>query len=221
MITEIVGVAGAGKSTISRILAQRNPAIWCSFHLRPKQFIPAFLVKAILSLPSYLYRYRNGNQLSWETLRVMVYLEKLHRVLSRYKSNDSTNFFLDQGPVYCLAHLREFGFEGVRDQNLELWWLHMLSDWASTLDVIFWIDAQDAVLIERIYSRSTWHRVKDMSEQKAREFLTSYRDTYRQVVSQLTSEAGPRVFRFSTDEEPMDQIVNEIAGILESEQSKC
>jgi adenylate kinase family enzyme len=215
MITEIVGLAGAGKSTISQTLSQRDPAVWCSFHLQPMQFIPAFLVRAGLSLPSYLRRCRDGNQISWEALMVMVYLEKLHRALSRYKANDSTILFLDQGPVYCLAYLREFGFEGVRDQNLELWWMHMLSEWASTLDVIFWIDAQDTVLLERIHHRSRWHRVKDMSEQKARQFLARYRGTYRQVVSRLTSEGGPRVFRFFTDEEPVDQIVDEIVGVLE------
>ena len=221
MITEIVGLAGAGKSTISQTLSQRDPAISCGFHLQPMQFMPAFLVRAVLSLPGYLHRHRNGNQISWEALRVMVYLEKLHRVLSRHKSNDPTIFFLDQGPVYCLAYLREFGFEGVRDQNLELWWMHMLSEWASTLDVIFWIDAQDTVLLERIHQRSGWHRVKDMSEQQACEFLARYRGAYWQVISRFISEGNPRVLSFSTDAESANRIACGIADILESERDKC
>lgn len=145
MIAEIVGPAGAGKSTITQILSQRSPAIRGGFCLRRIQFMPTFLGRAILSLPRYLHRPGGERQVSWEVLMVMVYLEKLHRVLSRYRSNDSTIFFLDQGPVYSLVYLREFGFEDVGDQKLELWWEHMLNIWASTLDIIFWLDAQDTV----------------------------------------------------------------------------
>jgi shikimate kinase len=221
MIAEIVGLAGAGKSTISQTLSQRNPAVSCGFHLQPVQFIPAFLVRAILSFPSYLYRYRNGNQLSWTALRVMVYLEELHRVLSRFKWDDSKIFFLDQGPVYCLAYLRVFGFEGIRDQNLELWWEQMLRKWVSILDVIFWIDARDAVLLERIQRRSAWHRVKDMSEQKAREFLARYREVYWHIISRLTFEGGPKGIGFLTDMESVDQIVNKIVDVLESREGRC
>lgn len=222
MIAEIVGLAGAGKSTIAQNLSQRNPAIRCSFSLRPIQFIPAFLGRAILSLPGYLWRYRSGKQASWEALMVMVYLERLYRILSRYGSDDSTVFLLDQGPVFLLTYLHDFGFQGVRDQKLEAWWMRMLDSWAPILNVIFWIDAPDAVLLERIHHRGgTWHRVEDMSEQETHEFFARYRRTYRQVISRLTSDGSPKVLRFSTDEEPLDQVVNEIMDTLEPGWSEC
>jgi thymidylate kinase len=142
----------------------------------------------------------------------MVYLEKLHRVLSN--SDGATVLLLDQGPVFWLAYLHAFGFEGIRDQSLTLWWTRMIADWASVLDVILWVDAQDAVLLERIRNRSKWHRVQDMSEQEAYELLARYRKAYRQVISRLTSGGGPRVHSFFTDQEPLEQIVDKILNEL-------
>lgn len=215
MIAEIVGPAGAGKSTITMALSQRNPAIRCDYRLRWRQFIPIFCCKIILSLPVYLRKYRDKGHVLWLALRRMAYLERLHSVLSRHRSNNDTVFLLDQGPVHRLAHLHEFGFNGIRNQSLELWWTRMLDDWASTLDLIFWVDAQDEVLLERILTRSKWHRVKDLSEQEAREFLAIYREAYRGVISGLTSDGGPKVLSFSTDQESLDQIVNKILNVLD------
>lgn len=212
MIVEIAGMAGAGKSTVALALPQRDPAIRSDFRLRWRYVLPAFYARVVLTLPAYLSRYRSKGQVLWPALRQMVYLEKLHHVLS--KSDGATVLLLDQGPVFWLAYLYAFGFEGIRDQSLALWWTRMIADWASVLDVIFWVDAQDAVLLERIRNRSKWHRVQDMSEQEARELLARYREAYRQVISGLTSDGGPRVHCFFTDQEPLDQIVDKILNEL-------
>jgi adenylate kinase family enzyme len=215
-IAEIVGLAGVGKTTLSLALSQRDQTIHGSFALHPLAFMPTYLVRAILSLPGRLSRHHDKQQISWETLRIMVYLEKLYRVLSRYKPGDSAIFVLDQGPVFLLAYLQQFGFEGIGDgdRNLELWRRSMIDKWASVLDYVFWIEAPDIVLLERILHRERWHRIKDMSEQEARVFLERYRETYDWVIPQFTSKGRTQVISFSSDEEPVDRIVDKIVGIL-------
>ena len=213
MITEIVGPAGAGKSTIAMALLQHNPAILGKPHLRWIKYYPAFYSKVVQSLPIYLRQYRGRGQVLRQTLGHMVYLEKLQRLL-KYQSSDDTIFFLDQGPVFRLArlHMSDFAF---RDQSFESWWTRMLNAWACTLDAIFWVDAQDEVLLERILTRSKWHEIKDLPKQQAREFLTSYRKAYQKVISGLTSDDGPEVLFFSTDHEPLEQITTRILNTLD------
>lgn len=214
MIAEIVGPAGAGKTTIARALSQRNSAIRCDFDIRFRQFLPAFCARAASLLPAKLLRYRKIDSAYWSALLRLAYLDKLYSVLSRHNSIDGEIFFLDQAPVYWLTYLWEFGSAGHKDQSLDQWWIRSLRDWAAILDVIIWVDARDEILLQRICDRQKWHGVKNLSEKEAREFLVRHRKAYWHVISMLTSDGGPRVLSFSTDQEPSDWIEERILDVL-------
>ena len=98
----------------------------------------------------------------------------------------------------------------------------MLKQWASALDMVIWLDAPDAILVERIRARSKWHLVKEKPEQVANKFLARFRTSYDQIIARLTANCGPRVLRFNTKQESLDQIVDKALAafdLLESNES--
>ena len=219
MIVEIVGAGGCREKHHHEGLGRALPAVQGDFRLRTGRFVPAFVGRAILSLPRRLLR--GGTKLPWEVLKMMVYLENLHRILSEHASRDGGVILLDQGPVYALTYLREFGFEGIQDPGLNLWWKWMLDCWSSTLDVIVWVDAQDRVLLQRILQRKKAHRVKGQSAPEVFAFLAHYRAAYEEVIHELAPQGAPGVWRFATDEQPVEQIVQEIMDVLGLGPGEC
>jgi len=221
MIAEIVGPAGAGKTTILHALAQRSSAIGDSYALPLRQIIPSFLWHTVQSLPSHIPGRRNKQRLSQDSLMTMAYLERLRRIISRSNTHESEVIFFDQGPLYSLTYLRGFGFEGIRSQSLDQWWEKMLLSWSTLIDIVFWLDADDDVLLSRINIRRKWHRAREMSRPEAREFLARYRRTYEQVIDGITSQGHTRVIRLHTDQESIEQVVSRILDVLDSRQSIC
>lgn len=221
MISEIAGPSGAGKTTIALALSQSNLAIQTDPKIRFREFLPGFYGRAALSLPAYLFRFREFGPMFWQLLLRMAYLGRLHRVLSNIKSTDGSIICMDQGPVFRLTYLHENGIADLGYQNLQRKWQLMLDEWASMLDVVFWVDAPDAVLLERIRTRDKWHRVQGWSDDQGAKFLLSYREGYRQVIEKLTAEGGPKVIAFSTDREPVDQIVDKILDVLDAGSLEC
>ena len=161
-------------------------------------------------LPTFLRQTQHGRRFAWHESKMMVYLTGWHQVLRRQTLNHGTVFILDQGPVFQLAQLHGFGPENINSERFEEWWASVLDQWASTLDMVIWLDAPDAVLLERIHTRSKWHLVKNESEQEAREFLARYRASFEQMISALTADGGPRVLRFDTQQESMDRVVDNL-----------
>jgi len=89
------------------------------------------------------------------------------------------------------------------------------------MDAVFWVDAEDDVLLNRITSRQTWHRAKDMPELEAYEFLTRYRRTYERILDGMTSQSHTQLLKFHTDRDSVEQIVSRILDVLEPRQSLC
>src|SRR5215211_945911 len=159
LIVEIVGPAGAGKTTLLHALCQHDPEIRAVLGLRRLRSMPFLAGHAVLLLPTILRWYHNRKGFSWREIRMMVRLQAMHHVLGPNVLNDSAVTLIDQGPVYTLARLHECGFENVNNRHLKKWWNGVLTQWASTLDLIIWLDAPDTILAGRIDTRNKWHSV--------------------------------------------------------------
>jgi thymidylate kinase len=217
LVVEIVGPAGAGKTTLLLALRQREEKIQAVFHLRRLRFMPFLVSNAFLLLPTILRQYRDRKRFTWREIRMMVRLKAMHHVLGRPVSNNGAVTIVDQGPVYTLARLHEFGFERSKSQSLGGWWDNSLNQWATTLDAIIWLDAPDAILVERIYARDKWHSVKRQSEHEAYTFLARFRTSYGQVIAQLAASGGPKVLCFNTGQEALDQIAGQVLAAFHPE----
>ena len=216
-VVEMVGPAGAGKTTLVEALSQRDQSIVAGVRLHKIGYVPFFLANTLVRLPTYLRRYRHSRWFNREETRCMVYLKAWHNRLSRPVHNHDTVVVLDHGPIFRLVLLREFGPEITKSQVYERWWDSALNQWAATLDMIIWLDAPNPVLANRVNARGRWHLVKGKPELEAYTFLARYRRSYEQVISMVTACDGPRVLRFDTDRASLDQIVDQVLAALDAE----
>jgi hypothetical protein len=215
-IVEIVGPAGAGKTALLQALRQRNESILVGDRPRVRTIghIPFFVRNAISLLPILSRLHQNGRCFTRQEIVMLARLKGWHHVLARQASRTEGIILLDQGPVFILSWLSEFGPEGLKRQSTGTWWDNMIKQWATALAVVIHLDAPDAVLMERINSRGKPHAVKGKPEQEMHRFLARGRTSMEAVVSRLAVDGSPRVLRFDTGQESPDQIAEEVLAAL-------
>ena len=212
LIMELVGPAGAGKTTLSRVLTHRNPKIQIGsdIELRKTKYVPVILRNTISLLPVFLRQIRHGRRFTWDEIKYLLYLEGWPDVLRQEATDRTSTVLLDHGPVFKLATLNEFGPENLKTDDFEIWWNRMFKQWASTLDMVIWLDAPDLVLDQRINSRDQRHSVKGRSESEVVHFLARYRTSYEEILAKLRIAGGPRLLQFDTSRTSIEQVAEEI-----------
>jgi len=207
-IVEFVGPAGVGKTTLCHALSRCEDIQLSNFpDVRKISNAPFFvwnglqISPALLSLRRHISRKLTRREFAWLSI-----LYGWPTVLQKESQIDRV-IILDQGPVYLLTETREFGPEFLRRQNTENLWRDLYSRWADTLDMIIWLDAEDADLLKRIRSRDKEHVVKNESAETTFEFLTGYRKAYERTISNLSlSHPGLKVLRFDTSRRSLEEI---------------
>ena len=201
-IVEIIGPAGAGKTTLYKSLGQYPDQIRLSgFPDVRKKADALFFIRYGLQLIPDLLRIsrRNSRLLNRREFAWLSILKGWPAVLQGKWRNKSHVIVLDQGPVYLMAEMKEFGPEYLNREDAEKFWHEIHCRWAATLDTIVCLDAADMHLLERIQTRAKGHIVKNEPESLVYEFLGRYRRTYDNLVSTLENcPGGPRVLRFDT-----------------------
>jgi hypothetical protein len=219
-VVEIVGPAGAGKSSLSFVLQRRDRTIRAGLSIwgLPIRLLIANGFFSLSLLPRF---YRPFRRVPWNEIEHIARLNALYQFLGQEVSGSFETLVLDEGAVFCLAKLHTLGHGCIRDYYFEKWSKGVFKQWAETLDTIVWLDASDAVLAERIRTRGKQHRVKDKTDQEIYEFLAQYRTLYEQVISKLTNtNRGLNVIRFNTEQKPLERIADEVLAEVNEEQSK-
>jgi len=220
-VVELAGPAGAGKSSVFARLVARVHNVEVSPVLRtpPYAHVLATNVPAILAT---LIRHGAIRGLTPETVRSMLYLRALPGLIERrhlrtagkkgveaglaaLPVSEGNVLVFDQGPLYLLSEAQ------LRDDRLNAWRKATLETWASHLDVIVWLDAPDAVLAERVDTRSKWHRLKGEGLEAAIDVFAEARDAYEAMISSLEARAdGPAILRFDTSRMSPDDVVDSL-----------
>lgn len=215
LLVEITGVAGSGKSTLTRRLSQsiEGAAVGGFIHARK----PAHLASVARAMPR-LNRMLAANvvrtpRLSWPDVKLLVYVTEWDRILRRASDGRAVTL-LDQGPVYALVRLRAQGRGVTRTGSFSRWWDGALDRWAGELDTVVYLDAPDEVLFDRINRRDQPHRTKGGSYAAGIEFIKLYRRLFEEVLSRLDAHGGPRIVRVDTGSTSQDAVAAELDGVL-------
>ncbi len=218
LVLEIIGPAGAGKSTLAKALVQVDtrfhseslPPVW------QVGYAP-FFASNILALSPILLRMigKPGRRLSRRELAWMAILNGWPDLLKKKKPDECPLLLLDQGPVFLLSVLSGFGPPALSQASFQGWWRARYQRWAQALDLLIWLDAADEVLIQRIRGRASDHLIKDQPEPEMHEFLTRFRSLYENTVDHLTA-ANPslQVLRLNSGQSPVGELVGQVINHL-------
>lgn len=211
-IVELVGPAGAGKTTLSRTLTQHSEKfrIGADIELKKSENMPLFFRTMPLLLPIFMRRGRDGRGFSWDEMKAMVYLKGWHRVFEQQAAYPGAIVLLDHGPVFRLATLYAFGPDRLREEAVQTWWADMFARWAATLDLVIWLDAPNSVLEKRINTRQQRHAVKGKTGLEVDQFLACYRRAYEHILGRLMALKKPMLVQFDTSQSTIDQIADEV-----------
>jgi predicted ATPase len=211
-VAELVGPAGAGKSTVLRALVSRYTAV-------PKtiwgQSIPLLLSTGVQLGPTLLPFWRESGSLLWPESRHVIRLRALHRTLTRDPRPGEQVTVFDEGPVFALAWLRGFGHESMRSESSDLWWRSTLHSWARLIDAVVVLDAPDSVLARRIRTRSEWHEIKGEPDWYITEWLGRFRSALDWVLAGFAIQGGPAVIRISAEREEASLLAERVAQALD------
>ena len=217
-VVEIVGPAGAGKTTLCRALACHTDAIRLENFpdVRKAADAPFFISNGLQLIPRLLRLYRpKSRNLTRREFAWMTILNGWSALLHREANKGSKVIILDQGPLYLLAEMRLFGPEYLRQQTAERLWQDFYDRWKDTLYLVVWLDADNDVLIDRIRTRKQDHIVKAQPATVVHEFLNRYRTEYASILSILTGkEANLRVLKFDTGRQQSQDIENQFLSKL-------
>jgi shikimate kinase len=145
---------------------------------------------------------------------MMAYLQALPRVLERADPATSRTIALDQGPIYLLTR------RSLTSERLGTWRRRVVQRWAPLLDVVVWLDAPDALLVERINARDKRHRLQGSAEGTALEALAESRAVYERVLGELeTGRPSWVVLRFDTSVRSADEIADEVLAALDERET--
>ena len=213
---EIVGVAGTGKSTLARTLADRDPGnrIADSLHTKTSAHWAYVAHSAARVLPLVARSVRVPPAFDWEETKFIVYVTEWRRFLRRACRDDSGLVVLDQGPIFALARLLWGGKPVTSTREFEHWLDENVAGWSVDLDGIVWLVAPEEVLLGRINEREQDHEAKGRSTRDGLDVLLAHQSAYAALFERLEALGKPPVFTFDTSVMSPVRIAEEIEGIL-------
>lgn len=218
MIVEIVGAAGAGKSSLARYLQQQNPDVKLVQKLtfgRLEYY--SFLLSHIPGLLRMLFQHSwPGGWLTWQEINRLLYLQAMSMRLQQLAQRWPL-LVLDQGPLYYLAEFYEFGPVQLTSPEFSDWWKTTLQEWAKVLDLVVWLDAPDQALIPRIWAHHQGHPIKSYSGQEAEIYLQRYRRAHHAIVALLSVYGQTEVLRLQTHQLSIAEAADKVNQLLPKE----
>jgi hypothetical protein len=208
-VVELVGPAGAGKTSLLRILSESDAALRAGVCPTAR----AHLRSAVALLPTFVAVHRSARRVLWPEMKRIVYLRTLEWMLADGRA-DAGPVVLDEGPLYMLARLEVYGARRIGGRGYQDWRRGEVARWARRLGLVVLLDAPDDVLIERIRRRARPHHAQRLPDPQVRRFLADYRDAYDRTLTALVTAHDVRVLRFDSGRTTLREIGACVAAAL-------
>lgn len=210
-IIELVGLGGAGKSSLARALQHRNREIQI-FPLPRSRFYTSLVKQSSVWLPLW-YRGRRGEgYFSREELLSVGCIDAWFTHLQQKTSTGRAIAMLDPGSIYWLTKLQQSGAGLPESSRYGRWLQEQFDRWSSALDLIVWLDAPEELCLERILGREEWHHAKFMEREDILERFRGLRTSYERIIKGMTSRRPVQVYYFRTDEVSTEAIIERISS---------
>ena len=212
-LVELIGPAGAGKSSLLRALRQRDARICGNVEISRLTYlrdIPPLL-------PTFAKFHRPFRGLRQKEMKRVLYLTTLRRLLSDSGADTRRIQVLDEGPVYMLTRMLCLGEPCFENEAFHLWWDVAVAQWARRLRLVVCLDAAPYVLARRIRRRPGRPPISDTTDGSLLPFLEKYRRGYDRVVHQLTTAGGPALVAFDTSCVNIDWVASQVLGAIRAE----
>lgn len=211
-VVELVGPAGAGKSSMFRALEARVAPAPLRADVRVTGCLPA----ALGLLPTFVRWHQPYRRLLHKEIKRALFLAALAQSVSRTRQRRPGGIVFDEGPVYMLSRLLYFGAWDIDGEAFRQWWTRTIRQWAATLQLIVWLDAETTVLARRVRGRPGPPPLRASGEAAFSEFVGRYRDCYRMVLDDLGRAGGPPVLSLDTTHEDFDSLVGRVHAAIEA-----
>ena len=219
-IIELVGPAGAGKSTLYTSLGKDFPWIHCTYspHVWRLTSAPFYLTNLASILPIYLRKHKKGeNTINRRQLACLAILNGWHKILRNMADNSHEVILLDQGPVFLMAFLDMNGPRSLYESQFQNWWNKIYENWIHNLDMIVFLDTTNDKLIKRIRNRPT-DLLSGMSDEEGEAFLSKYRGVYEQIITNFSSyDSRTSIVRIDSGELTPEEIVIKVVSEIRPE----
>lgn len=203
-VAEIIGPAGAGKTTLMGLLRNgQNVRSGLSVWRLPHGLLLTTALRKSFSLAAFCVQ---RGHLEWEDIKLFVQYHALLQLIERESRRGYRALVVDEGNVFALAKLRTFGPSTLNDA----WMNDLLERMSLQLNAVVWLDAPNEVLADRIRSREKSHRVKHLSDAEINDHLSRYRTSFEQIIAELGKSTRVKVFRYSTHQFSLEQIAAKV-----------
>lgn len=218
VIVELVGPAGAGKSTLAQGVSATDKSIRSGLSLWGLPRID--LIRSALALAPTIAAAALGgaaSRLRPGEIAQMIRLGALRRAVRREAQRHRV-ILLDEGPVFALSWLDVF-FKRNGDRVPAAWRRRVVADWALLLDVVVFIDASDSTLVQRIRTRDKPHMVKDLPDAEIHGFAEGFRAAFDRVIAELSKAGHLIVDALNTDRAPVEQNASRLVAALQQKRN--
>jgi len=215
VIVELVGLAGAGKTTVLHAIRQRDESVRLWRRFERLQSLRVGIRHSLALAPTSLELLLKSPRSCWPCTKHLLRLRTFHTMLARATTAVHRAIILDEGPIYSMCRLKLFQKAHLKTARLPKGWRATLGQWPGHLDVVVWLDAPDPVLAERIRNRAKRHVVKRSTDRELFGFLERWRRTYGELLTQLPAADPVTVIEIDTTRESADQAADTVLSVVE------
>lgn len=206
MIVELVGLVGAGKSSVAREIREQYPHVRQGWSLLRPAYLPAVSWSALRCVGAARWYRASGLERPWYLLKLLWHLDAQLDVLARAKPRMPGAVIFEEGPIFKLCWISVCAREAkIAGPAFDRWFRHARRKCGEVIDRVVWLDAPDEVLLERVRARPhlTGYGLKHKPEREAQRLLSLYRATYQGILASLEAEYRVEVTSYGTaDQSP-------------------